>query len=85
MCERTLTMEVYLGKNHYENFASFFANSQENLSIHLVTCEIYICDRFNKIFKTISELKAHYKDEQFRFEKFDKVLQHKLEDSMILK
>ena len=67
ICERELTMEVHLGKYHDENFecglCSFVANSQEKLNLHLVTCEIYICDRCHIRHKTISELKTHYKDD----------------------
>ena len=64
----------------------FLANSADNLSMHLVTCEVYICDRCNKRYKTISDLKAHYKTETIKFKKLDKVVHAKVgrtEDSEI--
>ena len=90
ICERELTMEVHLGKFHDNNFecglCGFLANSEDNLNMHLVTCEIYICDRCHKRFKTISELKSHYTSDKIVYEKFDKVLHAKVgrkEDSEV--
>ena len=83
-------MEVHLGKFHDNNFecglCGFLANSEDNLNMHLVTCEIYICDRCHKRFKTISELKSHYTSDKIVYEKFDKVLHAKVgrkEDSEV--
>ena len=64
----------------------FLANSEDNLNMLLVTCEIYICDRCHKRFKTISELKSHYTSDKIVYEKFDKVLHAKVgrkEDSEV--
>ena len=82
ICERELTMEVHIGKYHDENFecglCGFVANNEEQLSLHLVTCEIYTCDRCLIRYKTISELKAHYKTDLIKFKKLDKVLHAKV-------
>ena len=90
ICERKMTMEVHVGKSHDINFecglCGFLANSADNLSMHLVTCEVYICDRCTKRYKTISDLKAHYKTETIKFKKLDKVVHAKVgrtEDSEI--
>ena len=88
ICERELTMEVHIGKVHDESFecglCSFTANSEENLAMHLITCEIYICagcdkrELCEKRFKTISELKTHYTSDKILFKEFDKVIHAKV-------
>ena len=95
ICERELTMEVHIGKVHDENFecglCSFIANSEENLVMHLVTCEIYICDRCDKRelcekqFKTISELKTHYTSEKSCSKSLTKLYMQRLAEFAILK
>ena len=82
ICEKQLTMEVHVGKYHDTNFecglCGFAANSEENLSMHLVTCEIYTCNICEKRFNTISEIKSHYKNDKILIKQYDKVTHAKV-------
>ena len=68
--ENVFTMEVHQGKNHDKNFecglCGFFAKSEEDLDLHLFTCEIYSCDDCGTRLNTISELKKHLSDDKHR-------------------
>ena len=69
-CETELTMEVHQGKNHDTNFecglCGFLAKTEEDLDLHLFTCEIYLCDDCSVRLKTISDLKKHLNDDKHK-------------------
>ena len=62
-----LTMKVHYKKSHAENLTcglcNFEVNEAEDLEMHLFTCEIFKCNRCDKIFKSLPEVKVHINDE----------------------
>merc|ERR1712129_411012 len=61
--ENKYTMEVHSGKNHTNErecgICEYRTESEENLELHLTTCEIYICDMCDIRMKSLSNMKAH--------------------------
>ena len=59
-------MEVHLGKYHSENFecglCNLETNDLETLETHLFTCELFICYRCDKRFKTLGDIKKHIEE-----------------------
>ena len=57
------TMDVHFGKVHSEKLecglCEFQADDLGKLNSHIFTCEIYKCERCDKIFSNLAELKAH--------------------------
>ena len=65
--ENELTMEVQQGKHQDLNFeCEFLAHTEEDLDLHIFTCEIYLCDDCSSRLKTISDLKKHLNDDKHR-------------------
>ena len=62
-------MEVHAGKTHADSFecglCSYNSETIENLELHLITCEVYICGKCDLREKNLSELKKHAKKEHF--------------------
>ena len=56
-----LTMEIHIGKEHYENFeygiCIFTGESQQILEMHLFTCEMFECAECDEKSKSFSEMK----------------------------
>ena len=60
-------MEVQQGKHQDLNFeCEFLAHTEEDLDLHIFTCEIYLCDDCSSRLKTISDLKKHLNDDKHR-------------------
>ena len=61
------TMTVHYKKTHAEKFTcslcNFETNEAENLEMHLFTCETFKCNRRDKTFKSLPEIKVHINDE----------------------
>ena len=59
----SFTMDVHFGKVHSENLECGLCECQaddvEKLNSHIFTCEIYKCERCDKTFANLAELKAH--------------------------
>ena len=63
-------MEVQQGKHHDKNFerglSGFFANTEEDLDLHIFMCDIFLCDYCSSRLRTISDLKKHLNDDKHR-------------------
>ena len=56
-------MDVHQGKEHSDNIecgmCEFVAIDNTGLETHLCTCEVYVCNTFDRKFKTMADLKPH--------------------------
>ena len=56
-------MQIHNGKVHSQNFecglCDFPAKDLETLNLHLITCEIYECNKCEHVVKKISSIKKH--------------------------
>ena len=56
-------MDVHIGKRHSTKFdcgiCDLKMKTQEDLEVHLFTCEIFICRKRDFKAKTINEVKSH--------------------------
>ena len=56
-------IEVHVGREHGENFecglCELTAEDLESLDIHLLTCEVYKCNKCENVFKNLQDLKQH--------------------------
>ena len=61
--ETEKTTDVHIGKEHSNNFdcgiCDIKMKIQEDLEVHLFTCEIFICRKRDFKAKTINEVKSH--------------------------
>ena len=57
-------IEVHVGREHGDNFESglceYIAEDLENLHLHLLTCEVYKCNKCGNILKNLQDLKQHF-------------------------
>ena len=65
-----LSMEVHAGRLHSGIFecgiCGFVGNDSEKLENHLLTCELYKCNKCDLTFKTLTTLKPHLDDKHPR-------------------
>ena len=66
-CKSELEMEVHIGKEHSDGFECGLCNSTENtlenLEIHFLTCEIFVCGDCDERIKTLDGIKKHINEE----------------------
>ena len=62
-----LSMEVHIGKEHSDGFECGLCNSTEttleNLEIHFLTCEIFVCAECDERIMTLDGVKKHIHEE----------------------
>ena len=66
-CKSELEMEVHIGKDHSDGFECGLCNSTENtlenLEVHFLTCEIFVCGDCDERIKTLDGIKKHINEE----------------------
>ena len=82
------TMQVHGGKCSTTNFDCGLCDLQidtlENLETHLASCEVYECDKCEKRYKTLSDMKHHIendhnKDTSFFHLKMNRILKENVD------
>ena len=67
LAEDDMGIEAHVRKTHEGNseccLCEFAAENSESLDIHLRTCEVYKCNKCEKVSKTITEFKQHCEKE----------------------
>ena len=71
----SFTMDVHFGKVHSEKLecglCAFQTDISEKLDSHIFTCETYKCERCDKLFANLADLKVHilleHKESKFRY------------------